>query len=91
MNFQYIFSQIWKVKILRNHLLPIVKYLFLRNSYVCPIIIFMFETDEAKINNEEGIEKGNNHIIIIWRKGKENGMPRVKEKGRGKKVKIWKV
>jgi hypothetical protein len=25
----------------------------------------MFETDQAQINNGEGIEKGNNHNIIL--------------------------
>jgi hypothetical protein len=32
-----------------KHLLPIVKFLFLRNSYVCPIRIFIFDADQAQI------------------------------------------
>jgi hypothetical protein len=31
-----------------KHLLPIMKYLFLRNSYVCPKWILIFDTDQAQ-------------------------------------------
>jgi hypothetical protein len=40
-NFQYIFSQ---------HLLPIIKYLFSRNSYVFPTWIFIFDTQYIGTN-----------------------------------------
>ncbi len=47
----------------------------------------MFETDQAKINNREGIEQGKNHDIIIKGNGKENGVTEEREKRRRKKVK----
>jgi len=38
-----------KVKtFLWKQLLPIMKYLFLRNSYVSPMWIFIFDTDQAQ-------------------------------------------
>ncbi len=51
-NFQYIFSQQRKVEFfLWKHSLYILKYLFSRNSYVCPIWIFIFDTDQSQINS----------------------------------------
>ncbi len=50
---QFIFSQLWKVKIFcRNILLLINKYMYiyLRKSYVYLIRIFIFDTDQAQIN-----------------------------------------
>ncbi len=43
MNFQFIFSQLWKVKILCvwKHLLSIIIYLSSRKNYVCPIILIL--------------------------------------------------
>ncbi len=40
-------------KFLRKHLLPIIKYIFTRNSYVCPIWIFLFNSDQAQSNSEQ--------------------------------------
>ncbi len=34
-----------------KQLLPIIKYLFSRDSYVCLIWIFTFDTDQAQINS----------------------------------------
>jgi hypothetical protein len=33
-----------------KHQFPITKYLFSRNSYACPIWIFIFDTEQLKIN-----------------------------------------
>jgi hypothetical protein len=40
-----------KVKSFVETLLSIIRYLFSRNSYVCPIWIFKFDTDQAQINS----------------------------------------
>jgi hypothetical protein len=37
-----------------GHLLPLIKYLFSRNVYVCPVWIFIFDTDQAQINSAAG-------------------------------------
>ncbi len=42
------FNLLWK------HSLPLIKYLFSRNSYVCPIWIFIFDTEEEQINSADG-------------------------------------
>jgi hypothetical protein len=44
-----------KKKLSWKHSLPVNKYLFLRNIYVCPLWIFIFDTDQAQ-NNSVGAE-----------------------------------
>jgi hypothetical protein len=54
MNFEftYVFITMKILNILWKHLLPIIKRLILKNSYVCPIWIFIFVTAQAQINSE---------------------------------------
>ncbi len=41
-------SNLRNSNLLRKHLLPVFKYLFSGNSYVCPIWIFIFDTNQAQ-------------------------------------------
>jgi hypothetical protein len=53
MNFEYtyVFITMKILNLLWKHLLPIIKRLILKSSYVCPIWIFIFDTAQAQINS----------------------------------------
>jgi hypothetical protein len=42
------------LNVLWQHSLPLIKYLFFMNSYVCPIRIFIFDTEQEHINSADG-------------------------------------
>jgi hypothetical protein len=52
MNFQYIFPTMKKLKSVVETSTPYNQILIFEDSYVCPIWIFIFDTDQAQINNE---------------------------------------
>ncbi len=50
MNFQYILCRLWKAKIFFGNIFSLYKFFLSRNSYVCPIWIFVVDIDQAQIN-----------------------------------------
>ncbi len=51
----YIFQSVKSKNIQWKHLLHKIKYVFLRDSYVCPRWIFIFISNQAQINSALGI------------------------------------
>ncbi len=45
----HIFPTVKGKNLFQKHLLLKIKFLYLRNSYICPIWIFIFDTDRAQI------------------------------------------
>ena len=51
-DFQDIYTNLWKVKIFSGNIYSFkIKYIFLRDSYVCPRWIFIFDSDQEQINS----------------------------------------
>ncbi len=70
--FKDIFQSVKSKNIWWKYLLLKIKYIFFRDSYVCPTWIFMFDSDQAQINSVciRGSGSPSTRLWILKKKGK---------------------